>query len=111
MKRNLIIIISVFFMISPAGAADVSIQAENFTGSHNIGGALISPLASYLTGLDYTGEWTEYSYYISSFGTRSAALACRGYDGIAYHLRLTLTPAEGGIAEVVDFQFTGSGCG
>lgn len=87
------------------------IEAENYTDSYNLGGFSIQPVSFFLVGLDRAGEWTEYSYSASSFGTRSAVMLCRGYDALNYQLRLTLTPSGGGDAVTVDFEFTGAGCG
>ena len=111
MKHAAIILAIISILASGAEGAEASIQAEYFVDSYDIDIDTIRPYGTELLGLSYSGEWTEYSYTISSFGTRSAVMYARGLDGIYYHLRLTLTPAGGGDPVNVDFEFTGSGCG
>ncbi|MFO7914607.1 MAG: hypothetical protein R6U43_02830 [Candidatus Krumholzibacteriales bacterium] len=106
-----IVIMFMACLSSGAEAAEVSIQAEYYIDSYNIDIDEIRPYGTELLGLSCAGEWTEYNYSISSFGTRSAVMYARGPEAMNYHLRLTLTPAGGGDPVSVDFQFTGSGCG
>lgn len=111
MKHAAIILAVILILAGRAIGAEVSIQAEEYVDSYNIDIDAIRPYGTELLGLSAAGEWTEYNYSIESFGTRSAVMYARGLEAINYHLRLTLTPANGGDPVAVDFQFTGSGCG
>ena len=111
MKLAAIILAVISLLAGVAEGAEVSIQAEEYVDSYNIDIDAIRPYGTELLGLSAAGEWTEYNYSIDSFGTRSAVMYARGFEGINYHLRLTLTPTDGGDPVSVEFQFTGSGCG
>jgi hypothetical protein len=111
MKYAIIAILMMPALLTAADVAGYSIEAENFDAKYDIDIDAIRTYRGELLGLSYVGEWTEYAYSISAFGSRSAVMYARGLDGISYHVRLTLTPDDGGDAVTVDFQFTGSGCG
>jgi len=108
-------------MLLPAAVtpATLKIEAENFTSSHDIaiesirlypytgcsGGAM-------LVGLDYPGEWVEYTIFISAFGIYAPSIQCRGDIGQAYSLSMDITPSgEAGPIQTIKFSFNGNGYG
>jgi len=103
----------VLCLIVPAGAwaQTLTIQAEYFTASHDIDYAPIASAGSYLTGLDYPDEWTEYALGVSSYGLYSVQMYCRGDLGVDYIIRLIMTPMGTGDVQSVDIEFRGAGWG
>lgn len=99
-------------------ATTIHIEAEFFTNSHNYAGDTLSavPASScsggyLLTGLDHTGEWTEYALPIDVVGNYSATMRCRGDFGVPYHFLLVVNSLRSTSSQTVDFSFTGNGYG
>ncbi len=95
----------------PASALTIKIEAEDFVDFYESG--LITEIREYLSrleGLDYPGEWTEYTMNVSAYGTYSFLLLCWGDFGVPYHLQLHLTPILGGDTQTIDINFVGKGC-
>ncbi len=106
-------LLSTLLFYGDAGAAGISIDATTYTDSLEIGGELPinRHIIGYLEGLDYPGEWVEYHFTVTGFGTCSSVIIVRGAEDIEYHLQMTLTADISGEEQTADFYFTGSGCG
>ena len=95
-----------------ASAASFTIQAENFAQSYNILPEDIAGATGALTGLDAAGEWAQFQFYTSMFGTYSVAMRCWGTYNVPYKFNLVTIPAGGGSAQTIHLNFTGKGsCG
>jgi len=110
------LLVLVFPSSSPA--TTIHIEAEFFTNSHNYAGDTLSavPASScsggfLLTGLDHTGEWTEYTLPVDVAGNYSATMRCRGDFGVPYHFLLVVNSLRSTSSQTVDFSFTGNGYG
>lgn len=105
------------FLLPQCGTArgeNVRIEAEDFNAYHDISAYPIGTYTylSYVTlqGLDYPGEWTEYTAPVTAYGRYAVTMLCWGDTGIAYRLRLYITPESGGGTQTIDFEFLGKGC-
>ena len=107
---TLIIAVLLPLSFSEAGAKDIIIKADQFSDSHNEG---LSPLLACgdgcLYGLDCNGDWVEYTFSMSEFGTHDTGLYVRGTLNVAFHLQMTLTAMDVIDVQTFDFNFTGGG--
>lgn len=108
-RRSIVLLLAVLFVPGAAGAEDVVIFAKDYIDSHDIGLEPIGVRSGWLVGLDYPGEWTEYQFSLSGFGTNRAELHAMGQLGIQFHIRIILTGAQSGNEQRVDFIFYGRG--
>lgn len=93
-------------------AEDILIYASDYTASHDISLAPIEVnLLGWLTGLDYPGEWVQYSFTASEFGTNRTQLAVRGAENVPYHLTLSFVADGSGTEQTMTFDFIGAGFG
>lgn len=112
LSKNLFLSILIALSISslPVQAKDIILDATQFTTSHDI--ALLpigaNPLG-YLQGLDYPGEWTEYAFSITEFGTNSLRILAQGTESVVFHLHVTLSAV--GTVDVQEFDITFAGAG
>lgn len=100
------------FTPSPSSAKDIVLPADSYVTSHNQGLGLIGSCGTgCLTGLDYPGDWVEYSVMVAEFGTYETMVYVQGMENVDFHLRMTLT-AEGSVdVQQFDLNFTGVGFG
>ncbi len=112
MKRVLLVV-CLFCLVAPLSAAAqvLTVQAENYAASHDIDYEVIRPLGSYLYGLDYVDEWTEYPLTVSNFGYYSIAMLVRGDFAVQYNLSVIFTAAGSGDVQTCNVSFTGTGYG
>lgn len=101
-----------------AGAQVITIEAEWYAESHDIGGIPIGIQTDsgcsggmFLVGLDIGDEWTTYDVSVDTAGVYAPRLVCRGSVDVEYHLRLTLVPDTLGGSQTIDFFYTGIGYG
>ena len=118
-----ILFLLIFFIISiavsgPITAQVITIEAEWYDASHDIGNVPIGIQVDagcsgglMLIGLDLTDEWTSYDAAVDPPGVYAPRLVCRGNTGVEYHLQLTLVPDTLGGPQTVDFFYTGIGYG
>jgi hypothetical protein len=109
MKKVLLaVLIAAAIPWQAAEAAYYYLLAENFSLAHDIA---MYPIRSYnglLDGLDFPGEWVEYSLPVLPFGTYQVHLRCWG-DPVPYMLHLMTYPAQGEEPQTIAFDFTGKG--
>ena len=120
MKKAFHLIFAIFAIVlaETAGAQVVTVEAEWYDDSHDIGGTPIGILPDtgcsgglLLVGLDLADEWTSYDVSIDPTGVYAPRIVCRGNTGVDYHFRLTLVPDTLGASQTVDFHYTGIGYG
>ena len=94
----------------PASAEDVFIPAPSYSEVNNIAERPIT-VDSYgwLHGIDYEGEWLEYTFELTSFGTYSSGIRVKGTLGTEFHLQMEITGNDSHFLQKLDFNFTGSG--
>ncbi len=113
--KRLIVIVGFILASTPslACAIQVVVQAEQYTSANDIAYVPIQPNISYLEGLDYPGEWTQYQLQTTGFGTYQVTLKCWGALNVSYHLQLVTMPVQGdNPAQTIGFSFIGRGsCG
>ncbi len=97
-------------------AQTITVEAENFTASHDIAYEVIRSASSsscsggyWLIGLDYNGEWVQYNLPVTSFGYYQPRLRCMGDMGSPFNLILTVYPPKVGDPQTSTFNFTGTG--
>jgi hypothetical protein len=112
-KLNIgIVLISFVLIISPPTALqgkDYIIYANEYDSSHDISLEPITKQDYSITGLDYPGEWVEYSFFPDEFGTNASVIVVRGTAGIAFSLELTLISGLVGEEQTTLFEFIGNG--
>jgi len=105
-------LIALMLLASQAAAEDVTMLAADYTASHDIAFVPIGvDPGGMLIGLDYPGEWVEYHFSVSGFGTSRPFIAVRGDLGISYSMSMTVTARGSGLSQTVQFDFTGAGYG
>jgi hypothetical protein len=94
----------------PASGEDVIIAAPSYSAVNNITGRPIT-VDSYgwLHGIDYEGEWLEYTFELTSFGVHSSGILVKGTLGAEFHLHMVITGTDSHFLQSLDFNFTGSG--
>lgn len=98
------------FFASAAAAEDVIIFARDYTASNDIAFDPISvDELNWLTGVDCAGEWVEYHFEVSGFGTSEVRLVVSGLASVSYDLTVTLTADGSGSVQTVPVGFTGGG--
>ena len=104
------IALAVLAACPPAFAEDVYIYAPAYTAVNNIADRPIT-IDSYgwLHGIDYEGEWLEYTFGLTSFGTHSSGILVKGAMGVEFHLQMEITGNGSHFVQILDFNFTGSG--
>ena len=114
MKR-LIVIVTFILASAPSlvCAIQVVVQAEDYKSANDIDYVPIQPSISYLEGLDYPGEWTQYQLQTTGYGTYQVTLKCWGALNVQYSLQLVTMPVQGdNPSQTIDFSFIGRGsCG
>ncbi len=120
MKMQILIlfILTVIATAETAGAQVITIEAEWYDDSHNIGGTPIGILPDpgcsgglLLIGLDLSDEWTSYDVSVDPAGVYAPRLICRGNVDTEYHMLLNLVPDTLGGSQAIDFFYTGTGYG
>lgn len=116
-KLAIFIVVTVMMAIpAQPGAQTITVEAENFTVSHDIAYEVIRSASSsscsggyWLIGLDYNGEWVQYNLPVGSFGYYQPRLRCMGDIGSPFTLILTVYPPKLGDPQTSTFNFTGTG--
>ena len=105
-----IIALTVLAACPPSYAEDVYIHAPNYTAVNDIADRPIT-VDSYgwLHGIDCEGEWLEYTFELTGFGTYSSSILVKGTLGTEFHLRMEITGNDSHFVQILDFNFTGSG--
>ena len=112
MKKLIALAAVVFLVPSLAYGVTVTVQAEDFTNSHNIMPENIRGEGGALIGLDYAGEWAEFRVSASPFGTYTVTMRCWGDENVPYRFLLATYPARGEDLETIEISYTGRGyCG
>jgi hypothetical protein len=111
--RTTILLVSLLvpvLVFQSASAEDVYIDATDYIQCQNID---LAPIAispdSWLTGLDFEGEWVEYHFEISGFGVNSAELLVMGTTGVPFSIQMTVRGDVNPMSQVIFFNFTGTG--
>lgn len=114
----LVLLLLVIAATESIEAQVITIEAEEYIDSLDIGGVPIGPQEGsgcsgglILIGLDAPDEWVAYDMMVDTPGVYAPRLWCRGDYGIDYHMLLTITPDSGGGGQTADFYFTGAGYG
>lgn len=100
----------------PAYAAQIVVEAEDYIDFYNYAFTYIGPLpvgvGSIVTlqGLDYPGEWVDYTLPVSAYGSYSYSMICWGDYGVTYTFNLYFIPDSGGDTQVITVSFVGKGC-
>lgn len=94
-----------------ASAWAIRVEAEYFVAAHNIVPNDITVSNGVLYGLDYGGEWTQYTIPAVPAGAYAASMRCWGILYTPYHMQLVLESPPWD-TQTVDLRFTGLGtCG
>ncbi|RJR29667.1 MAG: hypothetical protein C4574_03200 [Candidatus Latescibacterota bacterium] len=96
-------------MQADAGAVSVTLEAENFSRCHDVDFDPIRKVDTRLHGLGAPGEWVEYDFSMSSFGTYAATLVCWGEIGVTYTMHLSYSDLEDTGLQTIAFTFAGTG--
>ena len=116
MKRSAITALAVLFLALPATAGRIQIEAENYASCNDVGDDVIRKVALsgcsggyVLEGLDYAGEWTEYTLSVSEFGKFTVFVFSRGDLSVQFRFRLVLTGSVSQATQTVELSFAGLG--
>jgi hypothetical protein len=90
-------------------AEKVTIQAESYSSSLNLDWDSIRSFGGRLYGLGAPGEWTQYTFTMSAFGTYGVMMLCWGELNTQYSLSLTYYDDAGLGEQTIYFSFTGRG--
>ncbi len=112
--KKIVALAAALLILSPGlvRAVDVDVQAEDFTNSYNIEPEIIRADGGSLLGLDYPGEWAEFHFAASTFGTYTVMLRCWGNANVPYHFHLAIMPVQGEDPQTIEISYIGKGfCG
>ena len=117
-RRNqiviLLLLISACLAPQHLSAAQIAVEAEDFTDFYDFAYTPIGPYPfGYivtLRGLDTPGEWVEYTLPVTAYGSYSYSMICWGDYGVHYSFNLYFIPDSGGTTQVITVSFTGLGC-
>jgi hypothetical protein len=62
-----------------------------------------------LVGIDFVGEWAEYSFPVTEMGLSTFGIRCRGDAGMEYEFDVTFTGNESGATQTVGISYSGRG--
>ncbi|MBN1163682.1 MAG: hypothetical protein JXB45_03810 [Candidatus Krumholzibacteriota bacterium] len=115
MRRRFLIVWCVLALTPAAAGADIPIVLGTFTSTYDAPLSLVdvgmSIGNSYLQGLDYPGEWVEYTgIECADGGDYKARLRVRGDLDIPYEVGMVVSDAQGQ-QQLVTFNFIGEGLG
>lgn len=110
-KKSVLFIACLAAVAIPAAVRSqaITVEAENFTNSHDIGYQVIQSLGYYIQGLDYPDEWTTYTMSVSSYGLYSVAVVARGDPNETVKLQVILTGVVSSSTQTLDIEFVGTG--
>ncbi|MCP4546254.1 MAG: hypothetical protein GY835_07290 [bacterium] len=96
----------------------ITVEAETFNASHNIGGYSIfiqndsgACGGLFVMGLDFVDEWIDIPVTITTESDYKIQLRQKAEFGIAYRINVAMTPVGQSEGEVVAISFSGSGVG
>jgi hypothetical protein len=111
--KRILFVICLLGLVVPAAvfSQGITIEAENYTASQNMGNQLIRQGTGFLFGVDFPGDWTEYALGCNDYGHYSVQIKIRGAEGVSYTLRLTVTADVSGDTQSYDVTFVGKDYG
>ena len=109
-----ILFLCVALAAAPAFAAQIVVEGENYTDFYDIA---FNPIqlytsGSYITlmGPDYPGEWVEYTFTVSAYGSYAFSMICWGDYDVSYLFNVYITSNTSDQTQVITTDFEGSGC-
>ena len=92
-----------------ARAESVTIYARDLIASHNEGLNPITVIDGWVRGVDYPGDWVEYSFHVTGFGINDTYMTAMGTTGVTFGALMTVTGDLSGTGQMISFDFIGSG--
>ncbi len=87
----------------------VLVETETYAGCHDIANIAITPIGSYLWGLDYPDEWSEYAIEIADHAFYEVQMTARAALDQSCTLRAIFTATDSGNIQTCDLTYVRTG--